>query len=217
MCFSATASFTVAGLTAAVGVACLSRTRKRTEILLASFPLLFAAQQGVEGLIWLRLSSEAAFESGLLVTAFLLFAEVLWPLLVPAAVFAIEPDPRRRRILAGLFAVAIVISAYLLFAMTVAPYVVTVRGESLRYAHDFAALPGGKVLYAACTTLPLLLSSHLWVKVMGAVIMLGLLVSQWFFAQAFISVWCFFAASASAILFMHFHDQARRAREQGLP
>lgn len=209
MCFSATASFTVAGLTSVAGAACLWKTRRAAEVPLATFPLLFAAQQAIEGLVWVRIGAGELLQSGALVTAFLFFAEVLWPLLVPAAVFAIEPDRRRRFLFGGLFVVAVAVSGYLLYAMSVAPYDVVIQGGSLRYTHDFPALPGGKVLYAACTTLPLLLSSHPWVRLMGGVVMVGLLVSQWFFAQAFISVWCFFAAAASAILYFHFHLQSR--------
>src|SRR5262249_22728319 len=53
MCFSAAASFSAAGLLGLTGIATLAQVRNRAELPLAFTPLLFAAQQAVEGALWL--------------------------------------------------------------------------------------------------------------------------------------------------------------------
>jgi hypothetical protein len=55
MCFSATASFIAFGVTGAIGLASVSRIRSSNELPLAAIPLVFASQQGIEGLLWLTL------------------------------------------------------------------------------------------------------------------------------------------------------------------
>jgi hypothetical protein len=55
VCFSATASFTTAAVTAVIGVIAVSRTSQPREFMLAGMPIMFAIQQGIEGLLWLNL------------------------------------------------------------------------------------------------------------------------------------------------------------------
>ncbi|RIK91837.1 MAG: hypothetical protein DCC73_14810 [Proteobacteria bacterium] len=210
MCFSATASFSAAGVTAILGIACLSRARRWRETTLASFPLLFAAQQAIEGFLWLRLGNGDNDAITALSVAFLLFAQVLWPMLAPIGVLLVEPDQRRRLAMKGLAALSVFVAAYLLYVMVKSPYEVSVIGGSLRYATDMRTpLPGGKVLYAASTVLPLLLSSHRPLAVMGGIVAVGLAVSLYAFQMTFISVWCFFAAAASTVLYFHFANTER--------
>lgn len=210
MCFSATASFSAAGVTAILGIACLSRARRWRETTLASFPLLFAAQQAIEGFLWLRLGNGDNGAITALSVAFLLFAQVLWPILAPIGVLLVEPDQRRRLAMKGLAALSVFVAAYLLYVMVKSPYEVSVIGGSLRYATDMRTpLPGGKVLYAASTVLPLLLSSHRPLAVMGGIVAVGLAVSLYAFQMTFISVWCFFAAAASTVLYFHFANTER--------
>ncbi len=212
MCFSATASFSAAGVTAILGVACLSRARRWRETPLASFPLLFAAQQAIEGVLWLRLGYGDGGNGAItaLSVAFLLFAQVLWPMLTPVGVLLVEPGQRRRLAMKGLAALSVFVAAYLLYVMAKSPYEVSVVGGSLRYATEMRTpLPGGKALYAACTVLPFLLSSHRPLAVMGGIVAVGLAVSLYAFQMTFLSVWCFFAAIASAVLYCHFANTER--------
>jgi len=65
------------------------------------------------------------------------------------------------------------------------------------------------VAYLTATGLPLLLSSQRTVIVLGATVLAGLLVAYAFYWDAFISVWCFFAAAASAAILCHFEWSRR--------
>ncbi|KTD57119.1 hypothetical protein Lsai_1723 [Legionella sainthelensi] len=55
MCFSASASFTAAGVIAAVGICSLLKARTYPLFLFALTPLFFAVQQALEGIVWITL------------------------------------------------------------------------------------------------------------------------------------------------------------------
>lgn len=80
MCFSAPASFATAVVTGVIGIVAISRTTQRRELPLALVPLIFAIQQGIEGVLWLTLPEDTpAVSFGGLVNAYLFFAQVFWP------------------------------------------------------------------------------------------------------------------------------------------
>jgi hypothetical protein len=43
----------------------------------------------------------------------------------------------------------------------------------------------------------------------GLVVFLGSVVSYWMYWNAFVSVWCFFAAIASGLIILHFEKERR--------
>jgi hypothetical protein len=86
MCFSATASFAVAVALACVGAASMARNPSPRGRMLAAIPLVFAAQQATEGIVWLTVSGSAHVSlQPLAVDAFLAFALIVWPLWFPGA------------------------------------------------------------------------------------------------------------------------------------
>ena len=103
MCFSATASFTAAAVVGSIGIATLWKAaarRDRAVLPIAAFPILFAAQQAVEGLLWLDLARpEPGACRPFLTHAFLGYAEVFWPVFAPLAAWSIEPVLWRRRLI----------------------------------------------------------------------------------------------------------------------
>jgi hypothetical protein len=212
MCFSATASFSLAATTAAVGFLTLRRIRRPQEFLLAIVPLLFASQQAVEGALWLQLTG--AGSSGnipALSLAFLIIAKVLWPGYGPLAAILIEPDRRRRPILAAIGMVGLVLSVYLLSDLVSEPPTVFIRNRSIAYSGDVNPLSWWQLPYLLCTCVPLFVSSHRTIQVFGAVILVGFAVSAYAYLATFISVWCFFAAGGSALLYFHFRNTADRS------
>ena len=121
MCFSATASFVSGGLLLATGAATVPFVRRPRELPLALLGLGFAGHQLVEGVIWGQVEAAAPHHVRTpAVGLWLLFAWVLLPVWVPAAVALVEPDPRRRRALTGLAAVggtvSVVLGAVAVFA-----------------------------------------------------------------------------------------------------
>src|ERR1700712_2157128 len=110
MCFSATASFATAGITGAVGIMGLTRITTPREIPLATVPIFFAVQQTIEGFLWQVLpSNPQGATASTLTLGFLLFAEVLWPIYAPLAVWLLEPNARRRQPMLACIAVGLAV------------------------------------------------------------------------------------------------------------
>jgi Family of unknown function (DUF6629) len=209
MCFSAPASFTLAATTAVIGVAVLSQVRDLRQIPLAIAPLLFAVQQAVEGSLWLLLTG--APESPAITAlsrTFLIFAEVVWPILTPLAALLIEPDRQRRQILQGIAGGGTVLGALLLVTLLGNPVTVAIYHDSLRYTSDVGALSWSwlwrELPYLLCTCAPLLVSSHKVLRALGAVVVVAFAISAYAYYVTFTSVWCFFAAADSTLLFFYF-------------
>lgn len=210
MCFSATASFAVAGATAVTGLAALRQVTRPREVALAAVPLLFAAQQAVEGAIWLQLG--AGTDGGVpgLALVFLLFAFVVWPVYTPLAVWLIEPEPQRRRAIAAIAAIGAALSAVLLLDLLASPPGAAIRGHSIDYGGG-DPLSWRQIPYLVATCLPPLLSSFPLVRIFGAVVLGGFVVSAGVHATTFVSVWCFFAAADSTLLYVHFRRAAQES------
>lgn len=210
MCFSATASFLTAAATAAAGLACLSRVRRPGEALLAATPLVFAGQQALEGWLWLRLPDGSSGTTGLLTAGFLFLAQVVWPTYAPAAALLAERDAKRRMLMAPVAAAGLGVSAYLLWALLTQPHSATLAHDHIAYDMGAQApylLAGA---YVTAVSLPLLLSSHRAIQLLGAIVLAGAVTALVFYYEAFQSVWCYFAAAASVVLLGHFAWQGRR-------
>jgi hypothetical protein len=99
----------------------------------------------------------------------------------------------------------IAVGAYLLYFLVAFPIVSRPTGQHIEYVspHFFAAV--AMTLYLMSTTVSLLLSTHRTVKVYGVLALLSFGLAYWFYTTWFISVWCFFAALLSAVVFLHFY------------
>jgi hypothetical protein len=139
---------------------------------------------------------------------FLVFGKVLWPTYSAVAVLLIEPDQGRRWVLRAIAVIGSILSIYLLAGLLREPPMAFIRNHSIAYASGVNSLTWDLVPYLLCTCAPLLVSSHRAVQVFGAAILAGFLVSAYAYLMTFISVWCFFAAAGSALLYFHFRHTA---------
>jgi hypothetical protein len=205
MCFSATASFGVASALAGIGLVAVTRDKEPSHRMLAAVPLLFAAQQVSEGVVWLTLERpEHHLVHRLAVAAFLGFANVVWPAWVPFSLRAVEANPRRRKwldVLAGVGAVVSLGAAIILLRGRPEAYV---DGHSISYGY---ALPGRAVvlglylpMYFIPSVVPFYVSTMPKARLMGTVLVAALVAAYVIKRQTFTSVWCFFAAILSVIL-----------------
>ena len=212
MCFSAPASFVTAGITGAIGVVALTRINEPRELPLAATPLLFALQQGVEGLLWLKLPLDSDGSlSATLTFIYLFFAEAFWPLYAPIAVWLIEPNRHRRLFMVVCMGVGTGVGTYLLWWILGHPHLATILDGHIGYLTEYRQPDAVEFAYLAATGLPLLLSSQRTIVVLGAIVLVGLFAAYAFYWEAFISVWCFFAAAASVTILCHF-EWSRRIR-----
>jgi hypothetical protein len=212
MCFSAQASFVAAGITGAIGIVTLTRVNEPQELPFAATPLLFALQQAVEGLLWLNLSSAPDGSLTAVLTFFyLFFAEAFWPLYAPFAVWSIEPSAHRRNLMVVCLGVGAGVGAYLLWWLLGHPHVATIQNGHIVYVTEYRHSDAVGMAYLAATGLPLMLSSQRTVVVLGTIVLAGLVVAYAFYWEAFVSVWCFFAAAASVVILCHL-EWSRRGR-----
>ena len=212
MCFSATASFSAGALLLGIGAFTLKAARRPREWPFAAIPLLFAIQQLIEGVIWLTFSADAPLLNTVMTHAYSFFSHVLWPVYLPVAVLMIEPPRGRQRTLVALVVAGSVVGIYLLYVLVVFPVVSKPTGQHVEYdsPHFFAAEV--MTLYLVSTTVSPLLSTLRGVKVFGALALLSFGAAYYFYATWFISVWCFFAALLSTVIYIHF---AWRPTERG--
>ena len=192
-----------------IGVAAFKHVKRPGQLMVAAVPVFFAVQQAVEGFLWLELSGgNGSSAAANLTFTFLTFALVLWPIYSPLAVLSIEPDNWRRLVLTGIAVSGCLLSAYLLGVLVNDPPVAVIRGHSIAYPSDVSPFSWLQMPYLLCTCGPGLLSSHNTIRAFGLIVLLGFSVSAYVYYWAFISVWCFFAAAGSSVLYFHFRREA---------
>jgi hypothetical protein len=219
MCFSATGSFAASATLLVLGAASAVRDKPRAARLLALTPLLFAAQQLAEGIVWLTL---AGSEDGLLhamgLNLFLAVALVIWPLWVPVSLVSMETaDARRRRLLPFVVAGATVAAIGTAVIVHLRPHA-ELAGHSIHYSYGLA---GGTplhvaylLLYMVATVVPFFRSSLPLAKGIGVVLLVALGATLAIKHRALTSVWCFFAAVISLLVIVSVSrvNEASRSR-----
>jgi hypothetical protein len=196
MCFSASASFSAAAVSAGIGVMTVRRASK-PDLMLACIPIIFSLQQALEGIVWLTKATGCGWDAGY---SFAIIAFCLWPLYVPVATWRSEADPRRRAYMLSFSlpgAAVAAAAAWLLFvglkidfATNKIQYLPTTRYPLI---FDY--------LYAACVTGPFLLHRNIYLRLFGILILVFFGLSTLLFNPARYSVWCFFAAISSIVLY----------------
>ena len=204
MCFSAGASFTAGVVLSAVGVATQRKVKKPNQRLFAAIPLLFSFQQFAEGVLWVTLrSGEHDWLQNAATYIFLIIALVIWPVMVPLSMWFMEKAKKRKKILASLIVIGGMVSLF--FAFCLISYDVTpqIKGFHLQYIYEFPQTPAviAALFYPVLTVVPLFISSVKWMWLLGILISASGLVTFIFFEQYGASVWCFFAALSSVVIY----------------
>jgi hypothetical protein len=173
----------------------------------ASIPIVFAAQQASEGVVWLTIDGSAhATAHRLAVMAFLGVALVVWPVWLPFSLRMIERNSGRRDALMGLLWVGVAAAAAAVVLLTRSHPVAVVAGHSIRY-HRAGRTTGwleGLVLmaYFAPTILPLFVSTAPLARAIGVVLASSLVLTALIQRNALTSMWCFFAAILSGLIWV---------------
>lgn len=208
MCFSATASFTASAVLGVVGVATLRHVREPRALLFACVPLLFAVHQFSEGMVWLALEGRlGTYAVDHTVFLFALYAIGILPLLMPVAVVLMEPPGWRRWAILGLCGVGAVVFAWDMTGLVVAPTCAVIEQHSIRYTNPITSQIWVSLLYILATCGALLLSTHRVVRGYGVLNVIGLTIVHLVKGYAFASVWCFYAAVLSVVLYRQFNRQ----------
>ncbi len=208
MCFSAIVSFSAAAGLALLGIGTIRQTTSKNQLLLASFPCLFALQQTLEGFVWLgRDNSYFSQVDNIGTYGFLLFATLLWLVLSPLAIYYLETDTNKKSGLLGLAIGGLLLGAYLFGWIML--HGVKPQTFSGNLFYDLKFIPGyeaSKYLYLAIIVLPFAIAHSTALKLFSGSIVISFAVSQLFFHATMVSVWCFFAAVLSGLLYLTIAD-----------
>ena len=203
MCFSATASFVAGASLSAMGVATIREARDRKEIPFAMIPALFGIQQLIEGVLWLAISHDAPRLQQAATYAYSFFSHVLWPIYVPFAFRFLETTPWRRRAMLWFQIAGLSVGLYLLYFLVTAPLAARAIGGHIVYESPHFYIAGVMALYLASTCFTGFVSSHKFVRLFGVLALLSFIFSWLVYSRALVSVWCFFAAILSLLIFAH--------------
>ncbi len=207
MCFSAGASFIAGGALGATGAFTLSRAKKKADLPFASIPLLFGIQQAVEGVIWISFSSPLI--NTVMIYAYSMFSHVLWPTFIPLSVLLLETIPWRKKAIFLFLLMGIVVSTYLLYFLLTLPLSAQVVNKSIVYVSPHFYVIPMLILYFSATCISSLFSSHKLVNIFGIAALLSAAIAYKFYSTSFISVWCFFAAILSSLIFLYFRSKKK--------
>jgi hypothetical protein len=203
MCFSVEADVTVGLLILPVAVASLREVRHVREVPFAALPLLFALHQFVEAVVWAGADGQVSAElQHAAAMAYLAYALPVLPTLVPMAVLLLEPRGARLRV-APFAALGAVVTAYLGWALIAEPFSVIVHPHALEYD---TAIPHGDIWalpYIVAVIGPFVLSGYRSIVAFGWLNLVVLTVVAFAYVQAFVSLWCVFAACASGLVLLH--------------
>jgi hypothetical protein len=135
---------------------------------------------------------------------FMVFATVVWPILVPLVAWLLEGKGIKRNILAGFLAIGSAIGIYFLWCLIAYQVTPLILGQHIRYELHF---PGYNkdlmtAAYVAVTIIPTLISRIRPLRWFGALLLLSLCFTAYCYKGYLISVWCFFAAILSVESFM---------------
>jgi hypothetical protein len=210
MCFSTTASFASFSVLTAVGVAGIKYVKKPSQKFFAAIPFLFAIQQFIEGFVWIGILNNTPWKS-VPIHLFIFFAQVVWAFWVPYSILKMETQAKRIRIIKGCLWIGIFLAVYISYCLIfydstafISDYHVNYK---LYFPHQYYPILG--LLYLLPIILPPLTSSIAEIRLIGVLLLISFIITKLLFKDEVISVWCFFAALISSIVFWVLKNHAR--------
>jgi len=211
MCFSATASFS-AGLALLVcGAFALYRAKNINQLkMIAAIPLIFGIQQIAEGFVWLSFINPN-LESIRLVASyiFLAFAGIVWPVWLPIAIQRFDSPHKYKQYLfsmmAGCACAVGFITYCLLYPLSITAHCNIIYGiaQETWFSSSFT------LLYIVATIQPFFIARNQTLWMIGGLGIISYIATSIFYFEAFTSVWCFFAALITILIYGFVYDESR--------
>ena len=219
MCFSTGASFGAGIVLSVIGVLSIKKTEKPSQIVFASIPLIFAVQQITEGFVWLSLSNPAYTSLQPVATYnFLFFAQVVWPAWVPFAILKLEPKETRRSMEIILLAIGIIVSLYLAYCLLSFPVEAKIIGYHISYKQYYPDSISNYCgfLYIVATIVPPFFSRIKRMWLLGTTILVSYIITNIFYTDYIVSVWCFFASIISIAVYAILYELNNHNKKRAL-
>ncbi|MDP2959349.1 MAG: hypothetical protein Q8N53_23220 [Longimicrobiales bacterium] len=205
-----------------VGAAAIVRNSSPSRRMVAAIPLLFAAQQAAEGVVWLTIAAPSSDTlHRLAVDAYLAFALVIWPLWAPWAFRLAERHPARRRVLRALSWVGGIVSVAALLLLLLRQPIASLDSRSVSYTYagttDGLLQLLGLTAYAIPVLVPFFVSTVRSAPMIGATLVVSVVAAMVVEKEALLSVWCFFAAIVSVLILVAVDREERRTAAPRAP
>jgi hypothetical protein len=215
MCFSAPASFAGAAIISAIGAAAQTRVSKPAQRLFSLIPFFFGFQQLAEGVLWVTLGSgKYPLLQDITAYIFLITALVIWPVMVPLSVRLMEEVKLRKQILTGLLVAGCLLSVLYAFCLVYYDIFPQISSFHIEYVYNVpqALMTTAFIFYLITTIVPFFISSVKRMWVFGVLIAISCIITGIFFSQFLTSVWCFFAAIISIIVYWILYGVKSKAK-----
>jgi hypothetical protein len=134
----------------------------------------------------------------------MLYAQGILPLLMPAAVGLMEPPGWRRSAILGLIGAGALVCGWDIYGLVFFPSQALIEQYSIAYRNPLTGNFWISCLYILATCGALLLSTHRVVRTYGVLNIVVLTIVQIVKEYAFASVWCFYAAIMSVMIYWQF-------------
>lgn len=214
MCLSPEVDVLAGLFVGAVGIVAVRQVREPAEWPLAVLPLVLAAHQLIESLVWWRLLGRLPDRVGDGAEwAYLAIAFGIVPALVPIAVVLLEPVRRWWGVV--LVAIGAGVAVLLMFGMLRGSVGAIIEGHHIAYRADLWRGDELTVLYVVATCGSLLASAHRHIRWYGAINIVFVGVIAWVSESGLISLWCLWAAITSVAIVAHLRYAPRMPRDRG--
>ena len=209
VCYSPEADLIAGLVVGIIGIDALRHTDERRDLALAAVPVVLATHQLIEGVAWWGLQGQVPPDVGdLAVSAYLVVALGIVPVVVPYAVMRCEPASRRRATMLPFVVLGLTVSIVLLFGMVVGPHSAAIGGRYIAYE---TTTPGGGLtagLYGIAVCAPFLMSSHRRLVLFGLANIPVLVLLSVLLSTGLISLWCIWAAAWSVVIAFHLRESS---------
>lgn len=206
--FFIVANFTLAGALLVLGALTLRKVSHANEYLFASLPLLFGLHQFIQGIVWLGLYGVGSHTTlHVASTLFVFYAQAALPLLVPLAIWLLEPAGIKRRLLALLVVAGGLLAVYVSWGLLTTPTEVFIHQGSLVYRNPTTNHLWIATVYLLTTCGSLILSRSVSIQIFGWLNLAGLSVVYVIAQYSFTALWCLYAALVSGVLYLHFIER----------
>jgi hypothetical protein len=213
MCFSAVASFGAGSVLCVAGVITTQKVQSKVQLAFAAIPFLFGLQQFTEGFVWLSLTHQQyAHWQQTATHAFLFFAQALWPVWIPFAALLFEDkQPEKNRIFC-FFILGFLLSVTEIFYLSTHHTEARIYGHHIEYLNTYPKpfIIISMVVYGITTLIPCFISSFKKMRWFAIILASSLLFTNFFYKAWLLSVWCFFAALLSIIIYYILSHQNKK-------
>ena len=196
MCFSASISFGAGIVLAVVSVISIQQVRKPYQIYFACIPIIFCAQQFVEGFLWLALTKPFFAPIQQITTYILLFiSQFVWPIWIPYAALKLEKEQENIIFQRVLLAIGVFIAFYLGYCLMTYAVEAKISGHNISFSQNYPmkySIPAD-LLYIIATIAPPLFLNIRKVWLLAVATIISYTITTLYYENYIVSVWSFFS------------------------